>query len=257
MRSSLTPGRNADPCSTPVRGTVAAGGVADLPPGGLWLFPREVRAEPDPTPTSDCAGQCTTPTPMGTVPAGWTTFFWSLFHVRPRLSGTEQYLVWQEFDPGSSCPPIWVRVQWGHRAGEVHVETMRIDGDCNVIEAAPNIFWHWIGTKGCDGARSASDRILENQTLGCVTDYFIDIDWNAWVGGKHWDWVYFWIPDPDTVSLKALYPGQCPSPEWPLEYVNNGPKYTRCQVFSNRYWHAHGINGIEVEYDVLYQPGQP
>lgn len=92
---------------------------------------------------------------------------------------------------------------------------------------------------------------------GCITGIDYDIDWNATVSGDDWAWVYFWVRDPDFVAMKAADASDCPTTQWPYEYVNAGPKYSICQDYSAEYFEAHGIAGINVQYDVLYQPGVP
>jgi len=84
-----------------------------------------------------------------------------------------------------------------------------------------------------------------------------DIDWNPTVSGKTWDWIYFWIRDPDWTAMKAVDSTDCPDDQWPYEYVNAGPKYSDCQSFGLEYWLAHGIEGPNVDYSVLYQEGAP
>jgi len=57
--------------------------------------------------------------------------------------------------------------------------------------------------------------------------------------------------------MKAVDTANCPTGEWPYEYVNAGPKYSICQDFSNLYNRVHGISNMNVLYNVLYQEGSP
>jgi hypothetical protein len=157
-------------------------------------------------------------------------------------------LVWDEH-AAANMPPVSVKVAWGD-----YIETLEVAGDGTQNGGHPNILYHTAVAVGCDGKTGATAKF---GVPPCITSVWYDIDWNDVVNGNAWGWIYFWVRDPDFVAMKAVDASDCPTIQWPYEYVNAGPKYSICQDYSSRYVEAHGIDGMWVEYDVLYQPGVP
>ncbi|MEO8338265.1 MAG: hypothetical protein ABI604_00945 [Nitrospirota bacterium] len=220
-------------------------------PGVFIMNPQRVYA----TDQSDCAWFCLPAHP-------WVTFAWSVFRVSPKYwttptaapagtpTATPRALSWQEHNNGN-LPPVVIKVSWGGSW-----ETLEIAPN-HTTSGSSNIILHETHKQSCDGGNGATRQNLDPGGAPCVSSVDFDIDWKEKVNGNQWDWIYFWVRDPDFVAMKAVDTTNCPTGSWPYEYVNRGPLYSICQSFSNLYQRVHGIGGINVTYDVLYQEGAP
>jgi len=237
--------------------------LRDLGPGGVLIrredvLPRAQIAYADVSNTvcdRDC-NQLTHPWYPG-------KFAWSVFHVEPALANpptdppyptptATSALRWQEHTTGN-MPPFVVKVAWND-----YVETMEVLPNGTTLYSHPNILFHTFAANACDGAADSTGSYTDS---GCTAAWEFDIDWRDKAGPENegWSWIYFWVRDPDFVAMKAVDYDDCPTGEWQYEYINDGPKYSICQDFSQIYDRAHGWGsaGIDVDYDVLYETGVP
>lgn len=181
---------------------------------------------------------------------------WSVFRTRPVYAHDSRSLAWREHATGN-IPPVSIFVSW-----EGYVENMEISpggGSSGSGVTSGNIVFHKINVNGCDGVAGSSTQNIAIQGRPCIASVDYDIDWDQAINGtEQWDWIYFWVRDPDFVAMKGVDAGSnCNTSQWPYEYVNAGPKYSICQDFGSVYTRAHGVTGIDVTYDVLYEEGAP
>ncbi len=170
----------------------------------------------------------------------------------PTPTATPHLLAWQEHS-SNKIPPAVVKVSWGG-----NVETMEILPNGSTAGTHPNIKFHNNTTSTwCDDLPVGDGRTLLPGGAPCIESVAYDIDWNESVSGNQWDWIYFWVRDPDFVAMKAVDEDDCPDEAWPYEYVNRGPIYSICQDFGELYDHEYGLLGPSIHYDVFYEPGAP